>query len=149
MEESMNNLSGRQVKRVIRISENNSDRAYKVLDRMKKRKGITGATEIVVDGIKRQYTPQEQEKSSGTGGLKEQVKPIASATSASKYVELSKPVSGSSGFKQVELTSTPKKIESKTQGTLTQDQVTRLANMKNTKRAYKVMDRMKKRNLED
>lgn len=132
MEEPMKNFSGRQVKRVIRISENNLDRANKVLDRMKKRKGINTITDAI------EY-----------GALKEQVKQVASGTSASKYVELSKPVSGSSGFKQVELTSTPKKIESKAQGTLTQDQVTRIANMKNTKRAYRVMDRMKKRNLED
>jgi ribosomal protein L11 len=132
MEEPMKNFSGRQVKRVIRISENNPDRANKVLDRMKKRKGINTITDAI------EY-----------GALKEQVKQVASGTSASKYVELSKPVSGSSGFKQVELTSTPKKIESKAQGTLTQDQVTRIANMKNTKRAYRVMDRMKKRNLED
>jgi predicted ATP-grasp superfamily ATP-dependent carboligase len=142
MEEPMKNFSGRQVKRVIRISENNLDRANKVLDRMKKRKGINTITDAIEYGALSKPV-------SGTGGLKEQVKQVASGTSASKYVELSKPVSGSSGFKQVELTSTPKKIESKAQGTLTQDQVTRIANMKNTKRAYRVMDRMKKRNLED
>lgn len=156
VEEAMpGSLSPRQVKRVVRISENNDERANRVLDRMKKRKGIEGDMEIVKGvGIKRQFTKEEQEKSSGTGGLK-QTAPLASGSSGFKQVDLKsepKPLaSASSGFKQVDLKAGPEKMESVKAKTydLSQKQIDRVANIKNYARSQRVLDRMKKRSIED
>ena len=137
-EPQIKNLSSSQVKRVVSISERDSDRANRVLDRMKKRKGIEGATEIVKGvGIKRQFTPKEQEISSGTGGLKGAT-PLASGSSGFKQVDLkSNPAtlsSGSSKFKYVEL----KKPQ------LSQEEIDKVSNIKNPNRAKRVLSRMKK-----
>lgn len=156
-EPQIKNLSSSQVKRVVSISERDSDRANRVLDRMKKRKGIEGATEIVKGvGIKRQFTPKEQEISSGTGGLKGAT-PLASGSSEFKQVDLkseSKPLaSGSSGFKQVDLKSNPAPLSSGSskfkyvelkKPQLSQEEMDKVSNIKNPNRAKRVLDRMKK-----
>jgi hypothetical protein len=52
MEGQPKSFSGHQVKRILRIAENNPDRANKVLDRMKERKGLAGDTKITKYGQK-------------------------------------------------------------------------------------------------
>lgn len=125
-------FSGHQVKRILRISENNPDRANKVLDRMKERKGLAGDTKITKYGIAYKYTPEETARTSVTVGMKEKPKPLASATTPFKHVSLKsdapmepkesdkpmmkeqvKPLaSGTSASKYVELHSDSKPMES-------------------------------------
>ena len=57
------NISGKQIERVVRIADRNPDRAYRVLDRMKKRKDLEGDTKIVKgSGIKYKFTKEEQDR---------------------------------------------------------------------------------------
>ena len=107
------NFSAGQVGRVVRIADRNPDRAYRVLDRMKKRKDIQGDTKIIKgSGIKYSLTKEEQDRTMAVGGLK-QSKPLAEASSQFKNVDLksgAKPISGSSQFKKVDLKSDKKPI---------------------------------------
>jgi len=105
------NFSAGQVERVVRIADRNPDRAYRVLDRMKKRKDIEGDTKIIKrSGIKYSLTKEEQDRTMAVGGLRES-KPLISGSSQFKKVDLKsdkKPISGSSKFKYVELKGTKK-----------------------------------------
>jgi hypothetical protein len=106
------NFSSNQVGRIVRIADRNPDRAYRVLDRMKKRKDIEGDTKIIKgSGIKYSLTKEEQDRTMAVGGLR-QPKPLAEGSSQFKKVDLkseAKPVTGSSRFKYVDLKSGPKK----------------------------------------
>jgi hypothetical protein len=131
-------LSQHQVKRVVRISAQDGERANRVLDRMKKRKGITSETSIEGGGIRTKFTPEQQQKSMGTGGLRAGARPLATGTSEFKQVDLkseSKPLAtGSSGFKYVEL----KKPE------LSKEDIEKVGNIRNPNRAKRVLENMKK-----
>ena len=97
-------------------------------------------------GIKNAMKPEITE-------VQMQVKKPVSGSSEFKKVELksdSKPISASSEFKHVELKSTP---EAKVQKPLSKGQIDRVVKISerngNDERAIRVLNRMKKRNIED